>query len=81
MAWIKVIRPGEATGALKREYDIAVRRAGRVYQILQIQSLNPAALRASMQVYMATMFQPSPLSRLQREMIATAVSAAKHCVY
>lgn len=81
MAWIKIVRPGEAEGALKREYDLAVKRAGKVFQILQIQSLNPAALRASMQVYMATMFQPSPLSRIEREMIATVVSAANHCVY
>ena len=81
MSWIRIVRPDEATGALKREYDIAVKRAGKVFQILQIQSLNPAALRASMQVYMATMFQPSPLSRQLREMIATVVSAANHCVY
>ena len=81
MAWIQLIRPAEATGALKREYDIAMKRAGRVFQILQIQSLNPAALTAAMRLYLATMYQPSPLSRRQREMIATVVSAANRCHY
>ena len=30
MAWIKVVEPEEATGALKKEYDAAVERAGKV---------------------------------------------------
>jgi alkylhydroperoxidase family enzyme len=81
MAWIRVIRPQEATGALKVEYDKGIKRAGKVFQILQIQSLNPAAVKATMSVYLATMFQPSPLSRRLREMIATVVSAANGCHY
>jgi hypothetical protein len=48
MPWIKVIEPEDATGELKQEYDDAAKRAGRVYNILKVQSLNPGALRASM---------------------------------
>ena len=81
MAWIKVIEPQEATGELKQEYDAAVQRAGKVFNILKVQSLNPAALQVSMQMYRTTMFGPSGLSRAEREMLATVVSWANHCFY
>jgi uncharacterized peroxidase-related enzyme len=81
MAWIKVIEPQEATGELKQEYDAAVKRAGKVFNILKVQSLSPTALQASMQMYRATMFGPSGLSRAEREMLATVVSWANHCFY
>jgi uncharacterized peroxidase-related enzyme len=81
MAWIKMIEPPEATGELKQEYDAAEERAGKVFNILKVQSLNPAALTASMQMYRTTMFGPSGLSRAEREMMATVVSWANHCFY
>ena len=81
MPWIKVIEPKDATGELKQEYDEAVHRAGKVFNILRVQSLNPGALRASMQMYRATMFGPSGLSRAEREMLATVTSWANHCFY
>jgi uncharacterized peroxidase-related enzyme len=81
MAWIKVVEPEQATGTLKKEYDAAVERAGKVFNILKVQSLNPPALQASMQMYRATMFGPSGLSRAEREMLATVVSWANHCFY
>jgi alkylhydroperoxidase family enzyme len=52
-----------------------------VFNILKVQSLNPHALKASMQMYRATMFGPSGLSRTEREMLATVVSWANHCFY
>ena len=81
MAWIKVVEPEEATGALKQEYDQARERAGRVFNILKVQSLNPDSLKASMELYGAAMFGPSGLSRAEREMLATVVSWANHCFY
>ena len=81
MAWIRVVEPEEATGELKQEYEKAVRRAGKVFNILKVQSLNPAALAASMQMYLATMHGPSGLSRAERELLATVVSCANHCFY
>lgn len=81
MSYIRVIHEGEATGALKREYDAAVRRAGRIWNILKIQSQNPEALRDSMRLYATIMFGPSPLTRAQREAIAVVVSVANGCVY
>ena len=81
MAWIKMVEPREAEGELKAEYEQAVKRAGKVFNILKVQSLNPVALRASMQMYLATMYGPSGLSRAEREMLATVVSWANHCFY
>ncbi len=81
MAWIKMIEPAEATGELKAEYDKAVRRAGKVFNILKLQSLNARALRGSMDLFITLMHGPSGLSRSEREMLATVVSRANHCFY
>lgn len=81
MAWIKMVEPEEAAGDLKAEYDKALRRAGKVFNILKVQSLNPAALKASIQLYLATMYGPSGLTRAEREMLGTVVSWANHCFY
>lgn len=81
MAWIKTVQPDEASGELKDQYDQAVNRAGRVFNIVKIQSLNPQTLRASMDLYLATMYAPSGLTRAEREMLGTVVSWANHCFY
>jgi alkylhydroperoxidase family enzyme len=81
MSWIKTIHLHEATGALKREYDAAIQRAGRVWNIVRIMSLNPGTLRASMRMYSATMREPCGLTRAQREMLATIVSKTNGCHY
>ncbi len=82
MAWIRTIAPAEAGGLLRRIYEAAVRRAGRVYNIIRIQSPRPRVLRASTQLYLEVMHsRDSGLSRAQREMIATAVSRVNDCFY
>ncbi len=81
MAWIEMIEPEEASGELKEEYDRAVRRAGKVFNILKVQSLNPRVLHASMEIYLAAMYGPSGLSRVEREMLGTVVSWANDCFY
>lgn len=81
MPWIKQIPVDEARGMLKAEFDKAIRRAGRVWNIVHIMSLNPHVLKASMEQYIAIMFAPSPLTRVQRELLATVVSAELECHY
>ena len=82
MAWIDLIAPEQATGLLKQLYNAAMRRAGRVYNVIRLQSRRPKVLRASTQFYMEIMMSPdSPLSRAQREMIATVVSRTNGCFY
>ena len=81
-ARVRTIEPEAATGLLKRLYDAAIRRAGKVYNILRIQSLRPDVLSASTQLYVEVMHSnKSGLSRVQREMIATAVSRSNDCHY
>ncbi len=81
MPYIKQIPINQARGLLKRELEKAVKRAGRVWNIVAIMSLNGRVMKASMELYGATMFAESPLSRQQREMLAVVVSVANGCDY
>jgi uncharacterized peroxidase-related enzyme len=76
---LRLIEEGEATGALKAEYDAAIARAGKVFNIVKAMSLNPETLRASMELYRAVMFGRSELSRAERELLAVVVSRANDC--
>jgi alkylhydroperoxidase family enzyme len=78
---IRLIDEGEATGALAREYEAAVGRAGKVFNIVKSMSLNPGVLKRSMDLYRAIMFGPSELSRMERELLAVVVSNANDCHY
>lgn len=81
MPYIRTVPIEEATGLLASEYETAVRRAGRVYNIVGIQSLNPPVLSASMRLYQALMLGPGPLDRKTREMLATVTSRELNCFY
>ena len=81
MAWIKTLSLADATGKLRELYDAAVKRAGRLFNILRVQSQNPHALEASTELYKTLMFGPSPLARRQREMLAVVTSRANDCFY
>ena len=82
MAWIQTVAPESASGLLERLYAAALKRAGRIYNIISIQSLRPRVLRSSTQLYLEVMgSRESALTRAQREMIATAVSRANDCHY
>ena len=81
MAWIRTIDPSEASGLLKEEYDAAIKRAGKVFNIVKMFSLRPSTLRATIKLYKTVMFGDSDLSRAQREMIATLVSKENDCFY
>ncbi len=81
MAWIEMVPIKAAEGLLGRLYEGAMKRAGRVFNIVRVQSQNPPVLQAGMGLYMGIMFKESPLSRGQREMLATVVSRANECYY
>ena len=81
MPHIRLIEEGEAEGPLKEEYDAAVERAGKVFNILKAMSLRPGVLKASMALYREIMFGESGLSRKERELLATVASAAQNCDY
>ena len=82
MAWIRTIADDEAHGKLAAQFAAARRRAGRVYHIVRLMSLEPDTLAASMGLYMATVTRgDSPLPRWFRELIAVTVSRANDCFY
>jgi alkylhydroperoxidase family enzyme len=81
MAYIDLVSVEEATGPLKRLYEAAIARAGRVYNIVRTMSPSPATLEASMGLYMQAMRGPSGVTRKEREMLATVVSRANDCFY
>ncbi len=81
MAWIRTVPPGEASGELREAYEGVAKSRGKVANVVAVHGLNPRALTAMMDLYLAIMYGPSPLPRSQREMIATAVSSANGCGY
>ena len=81
MAYLRLIEEGQATGALKREYDAAIERAGKVFNVVKAMSLRPAVLERSIELYREIMFGPSGLTRAQRELLAVVTSRANDCHY
>ncbi|WP_420462364.1 hypothetical protein [Candidatus Palauibacter sp.] len=81
MPHIRTVGADEATGLLAREYEKAIRRAGRVFNVIGIQGLNPPVLSASVRLYEALMLAPGPLGRDVREMLATVTSRELDCFY
>lgn len=81
VAYIRVIGEDEADGKLFDTYDEIQRNRGRVSNILRIQSLDPKALRAHLDLYMATVFGKGGLSRREAELLAVVVSSANGDMY
>ena len=81
MAWIRTVPPDEAEGHLAEQYEAAVRRAGRVYQIVQSMSIAPKILDASMRLFGQIAHAPVGLTRSNRELVAVVVSVVNECHY
>ncbi|NUT57004.1 MAG: hypothetical protein HOQ03_13645 [Thermoleophilia bacterium] len=81
MAHLRLTDVDEATGLLREEYDAAIGRAGKVFNIVKAMSLRPSTLRRSMELYKGIMFGSSGLSRQERELLATVVSRENDCHY
>ena len=81
MAYIRLIDEAEADGLLAEEYDAAIERAGKVFNIVKAMSLRPRVLSASIELYREIMFGESGLSRQERELLATVASAEQSCHY
>ena len=81
MAWIRTIDEKDAEGKLARLYETYTEPWGGVDNIAKIHSLNPRSLEGHFSLYTTLMRGRSPLSRIQREMIAVTVSRANSCRY
>ena len=74
MAWIHVTSEEDAEGLLKEAYERIKRALGRVIPYYRAYSVSPRLLHAHLDLYGAV-GAPGALSKLRKEMIATAVSA------
>ena len=81
MRLIEEIYITDAKGLLQKEYNAALNRSGRIWNIVKCMSIHPEAMKSSMELYKCLMFAPSPLYRSEREMLAVVVSARIRCVY
>ena len=81
MAFIKLFKFQESTGLLKKEYEKGLRRAGRIWNILTIQSQTPEILKNSMNLYGSTMFGNSNISRFDSELLAVVTSISNEWEY
>ena len=59
MSWIATVRPDDADGELRAAYDSIVSARGGIAEVHRVQSLNPRALLAHLELYKAIVFQRS----------------------
>ncbi len=81
MAYIRYASPAEGGPQVSALRDRYGGSDGRLDNILRIHLLNPPSLEHHYLLYRHLMTGSSPLSRVQREMIAVAVSAENDCFY
>jgi hypothetical protein len=82
MPFIDTVAPERAEGLLRKLYDAAIARAGKVFAVIRIQSLLPRMLEASTELYLRVMHgKDEPLTRAQRELLASYVSMINACEY
>ena len=81
MAWIQTIDAQDAQGELADLYQRVGNPDGTVDNVMRIHALNPPSLRAHFDLYVTSMHRPSPLSRADRELVGTLVSALNGCDY
>ena len=81
MAHIPYVPAEDAGALLKKLYGAYQNEDGSVDNVLRIHSLNPRSMQDHVQLYSHLMRGRSPLTRIQREMLAVAVSAENDCFY
>ncbi|MCI0330182.1 MAG: carboxymuconolactone decarboxylase family protein [candidate division Zixibacteria bacterium] len=81
MAFIDYIPEDRASEELKKLYDRYRAAWGGVDNIIRIHGPNPPSMEKHNELYRHLMRGPSPLSFVQREMIAVVVSVANRCHY
>ena len=81
MAYIQQSEPHQASGLLKKIYDEAIARAGKVWNIVKLTGINPRMTRAHLGLYQSIMHTDSALTPRTRETLAVVVSRANECHY
>jgi uncharacterized peroxidase-related enzyme len=75
------LAPAELTPAMRAYFDKCMERLGFVPNVLKAYAFDMAKLEAFVAMYNDLMLAPSGLSKLDREMIAVAVSSENRCYY
>jgi uncharacterized peroxidase-related enzyme len=75
------LAPAELTPAMRAYFDKCMERLGFVPNVLKAYAFDMAKLEAFVAMYNDLMLAPSGLSKLEREMIAVAVSSENRCYY
>ncbi|MCH8346986.1 MAG: peroxidase [Proteobacteria bacterium] len=81
MSHIKYIPYDKANPPLKKVLEKYGGESKRPDNIVNISSVNPLAMEGHMGLYRSVHKGPSPISRLNREMIAVMVSGINGCHY
>lgn len=81
MAWIRSVAPEAASGKLKDEYGRIEKQRGAVGDVFTVTGLHPGVPGAHLDLYQELHFADGPLSRRERELIATVVSRENKCGY
>jgi len=81
MSFIRVVPPADADSSLSAAYGEVAGARGRVANILAVHSVHPEVMLRHLRLYQEIMFGESEITRLERETMAVAVSAANHCRY
>lgn len=81
MAYIRTIERDEAEGDLRDWYDRVGNPDGTIDDVMKVHSLNVDSLRTHFELYVSACHKPSPLTRVEREIVASAVSRINKCEY
>jgi hypothetical protein len=81
MPYIRTMPYDDSDGILRAEYDAAIKRASKIFNVVGVQSLQPRVLRASIALYTTLMMGPGVLPRWQHELLAVVVSRTNGCHY
>jgi uncharacterized peroxidase-related enzyme len=75
------LKPGPLSSAMEGYFDKCREKLGFVPNVLAAYAFDSAKLEAFVAMYNDLMLAPSGLSKLEREMIAVAVSSHNRCYY
>ena len=75
------LKPGRLSAAMQAYFGKCQEKLGFVPNVLQAYAFDSVKLEAFVAMYNDLMLAPSGLSKLEREMIAVAVSAHNRCYY
>src|SRR6266851_1537461 len=75
------LQPAELTPAMRAYFDKCMEKLGFVPNVLKAYAFDMPKLEAFVAMYNDLMLAPSGLSKLEREMIAVAVSSHNRCYY